>query len=59
MNEGEAGRSLSPPPEEDEEGGDSVCWLGRVCDVCGALADGPSELVCTRCGSPRPAGPRT
>ncbi|MCW2678907.1 MAG: hypothetical protein JWM62_308 [Frankiales bacterium] len=39
------------PPADDEAVGDPVCWLERVCDDCGALADGPPEPVCARCGS--------
>lgn len=35
------------------DGGDAVCWLERVCDSCGALADGPPAAVCERCGTPR------
>lgn len=38
-----------------EDGGDAVCWLTRVCDRCGALADGVPAEVCERCGAPRGA----
>ena len=43
------------PQDQPEEpsGGDPVCWLERVCDGCGALADGPPEPVCPRCGAAR------
>lgn len=34
-----------------DSGGDPACWLDRVCDACGRLADGPDEL-CPACGSP-------
>jgi hypothetical protein len=57
MNGAEDGAPLSTRSEEDEEGGDSVCWLERVCDACGALADGLPEPVCARCDSPNLAGP--
>jgi len=39
----------------DDEAGDAVCWLTRVCDRCGALADGPAPAVCPRCGHERDA----
>jgi hypothetical protein len=45
------------PPYDTGERGEPVCWLERVCEDCGALADGPPEAVCARCGSERPAGP--
>jgi DNA-binding MarR family transcriptional regulator len=53
MSEAESDRSLSRRSAGGEEGGDSVCWLERVCDDCGALVDGPPEPVCARCGSPQ------
>lgn len=34
-----------------EEGGESACWLNRVCPDCGALNESPDE-VCWRCGGP-------
>jgi rRNA maturation endonuclease Nob1 len=37
----------------EDTGGDPACWLDRVCDACGRLADGPDE-VCPRCGGPMP-----
>lgn len=57
--------SRADAPAPVELGGDAVCWLDRVCDTCGALADGPAAAVCERCGAPRrdpadadlPAGP--
>ena len=36
-----------------EEGGDSACWLERVCSQCGALPDGAPLPTCERCGQPR------
>ena len=48
---------MPPRAHDSAAGGDPVCWLERVCDSCGALADGPPEAVCARCGTERPAGP--
>lgn len=45
------------PDPEQTDAGDPVCWLARVCDACGALADGLPAAVCERCGAPRDAGP--
>jgi ribosomal protein L40E len=42
---------------EREATADSVCWLERVCEACGALDDGPPAPVCGRCGTPRESGP--
>lgn len=41
---------------EAERGGESVCWLHRVCQNCGALADEalPTQddpIACWRCGA--------
>jgi ribosomal protein S27AE len=33
------------------EGGESVCWLERVCPECGRLADTAPPVRCTRCGT--------
>lgn len=41
----------------EDGGGDPVCWLTRVCDDCGALADGPPTDVCERCGARRVGAP--
>jgi rubrerythrin len=46
---------VSSPTAEGPAGG-PVCWLARVCDACGALADGPPEPACPRCGATRPTG---
>jgi hypothetical protein len=35
-----------------EQGGDSACWLGRVCDNCGALVEGSRGVPCWRCKTP-------
>ena len=50
-------RPVPPRPDDADKGGDSACWLERVCDACGALPDGPPKPVCDRCGSATPAGP--
>lgn len=34
----------------EESGGDSVCWLSRLCAQCGAMSEGPL-FVCWRCGA--------
>lgn len=33
------------------EGGESACWLDRVCPQCDAVADGPPPARCPRCGA--------
>ncbi|MFF0728312.1 hypothetical protein [Streptomyces sp. NPDC004134] len=35
----------------EPEGGESVCWLERVCPECGRLADTAPPVRCTRCGT--------
>lgn len=38
----------------DEEGGDSACWLDRVCPECGRIPDdGTAVDPCPYCGTPR------
>jgi 3-phenylpropionate/trans-cinnamate dioxygenase ferredoxin subunit len=37
-------------PSRDDPGGDSACWLSRVCPTCGRINDGPDE-ACTYCES--------
>ncbi|MDT0158551.1 hypothetical protein Q9R19_13045 [Microbacterium sp. ARD32] len=34
---------------DEYEGGDSACWLSRVCPECGALLD-DLAAPCWRCG---------
>lgn len=50
------GGALAPAPhaapDSTPEGGESVCWLDRVCPECGRLADTAPPTVCARCGSP-------
>jgi uncharacterized protein YeaO (DUF488 family) len=38
----------------DEQGGESACWLDRVCPHCGRLVEGPSgnSGSCPACGKP-------
>lgn len=38
--------------EPMDEGGDAACWLGRVCDTCGALVEGSRGVPCWRCKTP-------
>lgn len=57
MSGSDDARPVPRRPDDAAEGGDSVCWLERVCDACGALADAPPEPVCDRCGSSTLAGP--
>jgi hypothetical protein len=33
-----------------DRAGDPVCWLPRVCQACGALADEDPPTTCPRCG---------
>jgi hypothetical protein len=37
-----------------DRAGDPVCWLPRVCQACGALADEDPPTTCPRCGSEIP-----
>lgn len=45
---GDAVRDVEPM----EQGGDAACWLGRVCDNCGALIEGSRGVPCWRCNTP-------
>jgi rRNA maturation endonuclease Nob1 len=36
------------------EGGDSACWMARVCPSCGRLADSDPPTECARCGTEIP-----
>lgn len=36
------------PPEQDEEGGDPVCWAHLVCDECGAITTEGHRAGCSR-----------
>ncbi len=37
------------------EGGESVCWLERVCPECGLLVEADLPAVCERCGAAVPS----
>ncbi|MGW5055623.1 hypothetical protein [Actinokineospora sp. NPDC004072] len=37
-------------PVADDEGGDPVCWMSRVCPECGLFAEG-DPTTCERCGA--------
>jgi len=41
---------------DDEDPGDPVCWLHRLCPECGAMpaerAEGEPQGPCWRCGNP-------
>ena len=38
----------------EERGGDSPCWLHRVCQQCGAIADIDPPTTCSQCGAEVP-----
>jgi rubrerythrin len=40
--------------DPEDQAGDPVCWLPRVCQACGALADEDPPTTCPRCGSEIP-----
>ena len=40
--------------DPEDQAGDPVCWLPRVCQACGALADDDPPTTCPRCGSEIP-----
>lgn len=39
----------APGREEDERAGDSPCWLRRVCQRCGSIADADPPTTCPQC----------
>ncbi|MGW7619826.1 hypothetical protein ACWGLG_29065 [Streptomyces antimycoticus] len=41
------------PAPAEPEGGESACWLDRVCADCGAIQDTACFARCARCGAPR------
>ena len=44
-------RSPAELPELPEDaGGDPACWMHRVCDECGRLADEDPPTRCPSCG---------
>ncbi|MFJ9442244.1 hypothetical protein ACIRRH_10265 [Kitasatospora sp. NPDC101235] len=34
-----------------DEGGESACWLDRVCPECGRLRERPGPAPCENCGA--------
>ncbi|MER8184466.1 DUF309 domain-containing protein [Kitasatospora sp. NPDC094015] len=40
-----------------DEGGESACWLDRVCDDCGRLRERPGPTPCEHCGATPDTGP--
>ncbi|MFD9691877.1 hypothetical protein ACFXPX_06235 [Kitasatospora sp. NPDC059146] len=34
-----------------DEGGESACWLDRVCPECGRLRERPGRGPCENCGA--------
>lgn len=38
--------------EPEDLGGDSVCWLDRVCPSCGRFAEDRTTRACPACGEP-------
>ncbi len=38
-------------PEDSLDSGDAACWLSRVCQRCGGLADEEPPTTCPGCGS--------
>ena len=41
----------SPADLPDDAGGDPACWMHRVCDACGRLADEDPPTTCPGCGA--------
>lgn len=37
-----------------DEGGESACWLERVCPECGRLRERPGPQPCENCGAGGP-----
>ncbi len=35
-----------------DEGGESACWLDRLCPACGRMPDGAAPAHCSGCGEP-------
>jgi uncharacterized protein YeaO (DUF488 family) len=40
-----------PLTDTEDEGGESVCWLDRVCPECGRLSEGRTARTCPACGA--------
>ena len=43
--------ATGPRGAPEDEGGDPVCWLPRVCPACGRLADEEPPTTCPGCGA--------
>ncbi|MER7578730.1 hypothetical protein [Kitasatospora sp. NPDC097691] len=41
-----------------DEGGESACWLERVCPECGRLRERPGPAPCEHCGAVEDGAPR-
>ncbi|GAA1245998.1 hypothetical protein GCM10009665_41110 [Kitasatospora nipponensis] len=41
-------------PDPADEGGDSACWLHRLCPACGMVPDGTAPAYCSHCGEHLP-----
>lgn len=50
MDEDDAAQRSRTDPEADR-GGDSACWLRRVCPECGAMVEEPLPATCWHCGA--------
>ena len=37
--------------DPDDRAGDPVCWLPRVCQACGTVAESDPPTTCPQCGS--------
>ncbi|MGH3246418.1 MAG: hypothetical protein ACRDOI_09430 [Trebonia sp.] len=56
-------RMVAPLADDEEEGGDPVCWAHLVCEECGAITTeghragcslgGPASLPVIYCGRPQ------
>ncbi|HWN26370.1 MAG TPA: hypothetical protein VNP37_05345 [Actinomycetospora sp.] len=47
MSSSEPSRAELP----DDDGGDPACWMHRVCQECGRLADEDPPTRCPSCGA--------
>lgn len=47
-----AGLLSSSLADHRDLGGESVCWLDRVCPECGRLTEGEPGARCPQCGTP-------
>jgi rubrerythrin len=49
-------REPGAPDADDDRGGDAACWLRRVCQACGSMADADPPTTCPVCGAALSAG---